>query len=136
MPAGPLRGPTGAMVTTQSVVERIPTQSVGTRLSSAPTQGLTFLPGVLATVPILTISWRMPAMTGDKRRRDIVIRRRYAAGLVNFFHHYRHLAATWQVIDNSQKGRSRLVAAGTRQITRVSRDDSIWARIREQSSDV
>ncbi|HEY7060897.1 MAG TPA: zeta toxin family protein [Chloroflexota bacterium] len=41
-----------------------------------------------------------------------VIRRRYAAGLRNFFGLYRDVVDSWQMLDNSVAGASRLLAAG------------------------
>lgn len=41
-----------------------------------------------------------------------VIRRRYAAGLRNFFGLYRDVVDSWQMFDNSSVGAPRLVAAG------------------------
>jgi predicted ABC-type ATPase len=48
-----------------------------------------------------------------------VIHRRYATGLKNFHLWYRSLATTWRVIDNSRRGRSVLVAAGSFKRIRV-----------------
>jgi predicted ABC-type ATPase len=42
-----------------------------------------------------------------------VIRRRYDAGLKNFFQIYRPLAVTWMFFDNSTEGEPRLVASGS-----------------------
>lgn len=39
------------------------------------------------------------------------IRRRYRAGLRNFFELYQPIAATWQLFDNSQAGTMKLIAA-------------------------
>src|SRR5262249_39774977 len=45
---------------------------------------------------------------------DEVIRRRYAAGLRNFFGLYRPLMSTWQVFDNSHLPGPRIIARGDR----------------------
>ncbi|MBL8890950.1 MAG: zeta toxin [Planctomycetaceae bacterium] len=41
------------------------------------------------------------------------IRRRYRAGLENFFELYQPIATNWQVFDNSQAGAMKLIAAGS-----------------------
>jgi predicted ABC-type ATPase len=57
------------------------------------------------------------------------IRRRYRAGLRNFFALYRPLANTWRIYDNAESSGPRLIASG--QGTRVTRivQMSEWARI-------
>ncbi len=44
---------------------------------------------------------------------EATVRRRYLAGLRNFFELYQPLANKWQVIENSIAGRSRLIASGS-----------------------
>ena len=58
------------------------------------------------------------------------IRRRYSAGLRNFFQLYQTLAATWQVYDNSAPSGMRLIAAGRRAIIDRVDDEPLWATIR------
>lgn len=60
-----------------------------------------------------------------------VIRRRYVAGLRNFFELYRPLAATWEVYDNSG-GEPRLVASGRHAEVLAVAHPSAWARIHGQ----
>ena len=57
------------------------------------------------------------------------VRRRYAAGLRNFFSLYRPLANSWRIYDNSEGAAPRLIARG--RAGRVSRvaDEDVWARI-------
>lgn len=43
---------------------------------------------------------------------EATIRRRYAVGMANLRGHYLSLANSWKVIDNTNSGRPRLVAAG------------------------
>ena len=57
------------------------------------------------------------------------VRRRYKAGLKNFFELYRSLSTTWQVIDNSQKGKPILLAAGTGPITTVIKVRAVWRQV-------
>jgi predicted ABC-type ATPase len=60
-----------------------------------------------------------------------VVRRRYAAGLQNFFAFYMHLADDWQFVDNSDIGQPRLVAAGARLTETTIRDADLWHRLKE-----
>jgi predicted ABC-type ATPase len=62
---------------------------------------------------------------------EATIRRRYRAGLENFFRLYRPLATTWQVIDNSRRGHPKLVAAGRGSATTVIKDRAAWRQICE-----
>ena len=60
---------------------------------------------------------------------EATIRRRYAAGLRNFFALYRPLADTWQVYDNSGSSTPRPIARGRLgRITTVA-DQAVWNRI-------
>ncbi len=43
---------------------------------------------------------------------EATIRRRYEAGLRNFFGLYQPMACTWKLCDNSEASRVRLIAAG------------------------
>jgi predicted ABC-type ATPase len=57
------------------------------------------------------------------------VRRRFSAGLRNFFGLYQTLATSWRMYDNSRAGQPRLVARGAgRRATRVY-DSSLWSRI-------
>ncbi|MGD0091493.1 MAG: AAA family ATPase [Planctomycetota bacterium] len=57
------------------------------------------------------------------------IRRRYGAGLVNFFELYMPLAATWQVYDNSRRTGPVLVARGEGSKIREAVDKGTWELI-------
>ena len=57
------------------------------------------------------------------------IRRRYRAGLANFFHLYRPLADTWHFYDNSVWSEPRLIAAGSGNISSLVADPSVWSTI-------
>ena len=57
------------------------------------------------------------------------IRRRYHAGLVNFFRLYRPLATTWRFYDNSFSPEPRLLAAGHRNATESVTDCETWKRV-------
>ncbi|MBM4019024.1 MAG: Zeta toxin family protein [Planctomycetes bacterium] len=56
------------------------------------------------------------------------IRRRYDAGLRNFFRLYRPLASTWRLHDNSRAA-PRLVAEGKALTTAYVADEATWGRI-------
>jgi len=58
-----------------------------------------------------------------------VVRRRYSAGLRNFFELYRPLAETWQVYDNSCGPPVHLVAEGHHDHISSVYDESIWSSV-------
>jgi predicted ABC-type ATPase len=58
-----------------------------------------------------------------------VVRRRYAAGVRNFFELYRPLATSWRVYDNSGRA-PLLVATGEREDVLTVEQADTWARIR------
>jgi predicted ABC-type ATPase len=60
-----------------------------------------------------------------------VIRRRYEAGLANFFDVYLPLANSWDLFDNSEPGRPRLVAAGEGVAVSVGENGETWRRLKE-----
>jgi predicted ABC-type ATPase len=62
---------------------------------------------------------------------DDVVRRRYAAGLRNFFGLYRPIVSTWQVYDNSDLPGPQLIAMGEGDATQVLQAD-LWASIMRQ----
>ena len=62
------------------------------------------------------------------------IRRRYTAGIVNFFRRYRSIADKWEVYDNTGT-RPILVAEGTMETVVAVVDPDIWARMRSEAGD-
>jgi predicted ABC-type ATPase len=58
-----------------------------------------------------------------------VVRRRYRAGMRNFFGLYVPLADSWQMLDNSESGKPRLVATGNDQL--FVHDAETWQRIQK-----
>lgn len=62
-----------------------------------------------------------------------VVRRRYRAGLRNFFSLYRPLATTWRVYDNGGKSAPRLIASGQEGSTKAIAARGIWKAITEAS---
>ncbi len=64
---------------------------------------------------------------------EMVVRRRFAAGLHNFFAIYQPLFDTWQVLDNSDIAGPRLVASGRGRQREQVEDPQAWQRLREAS---
>jgi len=62
-----------------------------------------------------------------------VIRRRYIAGLKNFFSLYMPLADTWGAYDNSIKGQSKVVAEGRRGSIDMLALPQSWEQMKETS---
>ena len=63
------------------------------------------------------------------------IRRRYAAGLRNFFSLYLPVADTWRVFDNTHIGDARLVASGRACAGIQIYDYQIWNRMKKEAGD-
>ncbi|MGD0897184.1 MAG: zeta toxin family protein [Thermoguttaceae bacterium] len=63
---------------------------------------------------------------------EATIRRRYRAGLRNFFTLYQPLATTWEMVDNSYVRVSRLIARGRGNVTDLVGNSKIWNRIQEE----
>jgi predicted ABC-type ATPase len=63
---------------------------------------------------------------------ESTVRRRYRAGLANFFRLYQPLATYWRFYDNTIIGKMRLIAAGQgREVTRLA-DEITWRRLRQE----
>src|SRR5262245_30616107 len=62
---------------------------------------------------------------------EVVVRRRFAAGLDNFFELYRVLADTWQMFDNSADDAPRLIASGRAGRPPAVVDAAAWMRLQE-----
>ncbi|MFN0050851.1 MAG: AAA family ATPase [Planctomycetales bacterium] len=62
---------------------------------------------------------------------EATIRRRYQAGLKNFFELYRPLATSWQMFDNSRAGRMGLIAMGVSLRTVQVLQKRLWKRIQQ-----
>jgi predicted ABC-type ATPase len=59
---------------------------------------------------------------------DDTIRRRYRAGLRNFFELYRPMADVWRFYDNTYPAGPRLIAAGVRGVETI-KDDATWRQV-------
>ncbi len=64
-----------------------------------------------------------------------VVRRRFAAGLRNFFRLYRPLATSWFFYDNSTIEGPVLIAMGRGRQAQEVRDPELWSRIEEEYGD-
>ena len=63
---------------------------------------------------------------------EATIRRRYRAGLENFFALYGPLANTWEMMDNSDVRAVRVIASGQGKVTDVVGNAKIWSRIQQE----
>jgi predicted ABC-type ATPase len=61
---------------------------------------------------------------------EVTIRRRYHAGLKNFFGMYQQLADTWRIYDNSSPGSPRLLSSGKRTINTTVVDTQLWESLK------
>ncbi|MFO2569243.1 zeta toxin family protein [Legionella pneumophila serogroup 2] len=63
------------------------------------------------------------------------IRRRYAAGLKNFFHLYNPLADSWQLYDNSNTNNLSLIASEIKHHSLIIKDNERWEKLSEISNE-
>jgi predicted ABC-type ATPase len=75
---------------------------------------------------------RKRVLEGGHHVPEDVIRRRYEAGLKNFFRIYRPLAASWQFYDNSIHGKRRLIASGDLHQATVVFDADLWNNVNRE----
>jgi predicted ABC-type ATPase len=66
---------------------------------------------------------------------ESTIRRRYAAGLKNFFNLYSPLAESWQFYDNSNAENLSLIASQIKQNNPIIKDEVIWKQLLEISNE-
>jgi predicted ABC-type ATPase len=66
---------------------------------------------------------------------ESTIRRRYAAGLKNFFNLYSPLAESWQFYDNSNAENLSLIASQIKQSDPIIKDKEIWKQLLEISNE-
>lgn len=69
---------------------------------------------------------------GGRQVPEPVIRRRYEAGLRNFFRLCRPLAEGWRFYDNSVRGRRRLIASGTQGEETVVLNADLWNNVNKE----
>jgi predicted ABC-type ATPase len=65
--------------------------------------------------------------TGGHEVAEEVIRRRYSAGLTNFWRFYQPLADAWSVFDNSESAKSLPIASGGKEEPFLARNQDSWA---------
>ncbi len=75
---------------------------------------------------------RTRVMEGGHHVPEDVIRRRYEAGLRNFFRIYRPMAAAWQFYDNSDPHSRRLIASGALHQPDVVTDAELWNNVNRE----
>lgn len=68
---------------------------------------------------------------GGHRVPERTIRQRYERSVRNFFDLYLPLAGTWQVYDNTQAGRSRVIAFRDETGAETIEDQSLWTNMKE-----
>lgn len=61
------------------------------------------------------------------------IRRRYAAGLRNFFGLYQPLATSWQIVNNRDASALQVIAEGSHRTPHRISDETLWKSIEESS---
>ena len=66
---------------------------------------------------------------------ESTIRRRYAAGLKNFFNLYSPLAESWQFYDNSNAENLSLIASQIKQNNPIIKDKEVWKQLLEISNE-
>ena len=94
--------------------------------------GLVFLWLPKADLAVERVQARVQA--GGHAIPEDTVRRRYAAGLRNFFSVYKHLATMWRFYDNSINTGPRLIAAGHERGGVRVLHRAIWDSIREEWS--
>jgi predicted ABC-type ATPase len=86
----------------------------------------------LASADLAVARVRERVARGGHAVAEDVVRRRYAAGLRNFFGLYRPLATTWRVYDNGLAPGPRPIAAGRAGRTIRVADRAVWRRLVRQ----
>jgi predicted ABC-type ATPase len=64
---------------------------------------------------------------------ESTIRRRYRAGIRNFFALYQPLVESWKIVDNSGVGPLRVIAAGHAEAVSDIRNEHVWQSILAQA---
>lgn len=73
--------------------------------------------------------------TGGHSVPEVTIRRRYAAGLKNFFNLYSPLADSWQFYDNSNTKHLSLIASEAKHHSLIVKDEEVWKQLLEISNE-
>lgn len=69
--------------------------------------------------------------SGGHRVADAIIRRRYEAGLRNFFKLYQPIADSWTIYDNSSPLHPALIAFGRRSLVVTVEQSTLWQRLHD-----
>jgi hypothetical protein len=64
---------------------------------------------------------------------EATVRRRFQAGLRNFFELYQERSTSWQVLNNAGRSPPRLVALGSGKRVEEVRQPRVWQRMQEGS---
>ena len=75
---------------------------------------------------------RTRVMEGGHHVPEETIRRRYEAGLKNFFRIYHPLAASWRFYDNSVHAERRLIASGDLNQATIVFDADLWNNVNRE----
>jgi predicted ABC-type ATPase len=86
-----------------------------------------------ADFSVRRVDWRV--RSGGHHIPEDTIRRRYSAGIKNFFGLYQPIADVWDVLDNSSPDGPRLVATSRLGGEAEIQDSEIWNRIRQRGID-
>lgn len=73
--------------------------------------------------------------TGGHSVPESTIRRRYTAGLKNFFNLYSPLADSWQFYDNSNTNHLSLIASEAKHHSLIIKDEEVWKQLLEISNE-
>jgi predicted ABC-type ATPase len=91
---------------------------------------LVFVWSPSADFSIQRVAWRV--RSGGHDIPEETIRRRYLAGLRNFFSLYQPIADIWDVLDNSHPDGPRVIASGKFDEALVISDGDLWTQIQEK----
>lgn len=73
-------------------------------------------------------------LTGGHAVPEDVVRRRYQAGLKNFFRLYSRLSESWMFLDNSRRGAPTLIAEGSFDRATVVLEPGLWDNLKREWS--
>jgi predicted ABC-type ATPase len=120
-----------------AVETTLATRSLATRIIRLRQCGyrfhLVYIWSPSAEFSIRRVAWRVRA--GGHHIPEETIRRRYAAGLKNFFGLYQPIADVWDVLDNTGLDGPRLIASGRLGNETIIEDRELWNQLRQRGSD-
>lgn len=89
----------------------------------------------LQNVDLAVFRVRERVKTGGHSVPEETIRRRYTAGLKNFFNLYSQLAESWQFYDNSNTNNFSLIASEIKHNSLIVKDEEVWNQLLEISNE-